>query len=210
MSILLMLKEGGSLGIDGPGVNEDIDLLPESGANGKLTLIETKTISVDTAEFEFDNLQGDTYNTHHIIGELPVSGTDGSQYEIRIQYTVGGTRITSGNQYNHRFVQIKAGSGSRNTRASDANYHLAREQFDDAAAEKSFNFNNVIHNLGSSTLKTITEFRGSSHAGATTSRQSLGGFFFKQSGPVEKIHFYTTATNGFRAGARLSLYGYAE
>ena len=75
MSMLLMLKEGGSLGIDGPGVNEDIDLLPESGANGKLTLIETKTISVDTAEFEFDNLQGDTYNTHHIIGELPVSGT---------------------------------------------------------------------------------------------------------------------------------------
>ena len=42
MSMLLMLKEGGSLGIDGPGVNEDIDLLPESGANGKLTLIETK------------------------------------------------------------------------------------------------------------------------------------------------------------------------
>ena len=208
MSMLLMLKEGGSLGIDGPGVNEDIDLLPNS--QGKLTLIETKTISVDTAEFEFDNLQGDTYNTHHLIGELPVSGTDGNSYEVRIQYTVGGTRITSGNVYNHRFVQIKAGSGARSTRSGNANYHLPREQIDDAASEKSFNLNNVIHNLGSSTLKTITEFRGSSHAGATTSRQSLGGFCFNNAGPVEKIHIYTTATNGFRAGARLSLYGYAE
>ena len=30
MGILLMLKEGGGLDIDGPGVNEDIDLLPNA------------------------------------------------------------------------------------------------------------------------------------------------------------------------------------
>ena len=208
--MLLMLKEGGGLDIDGPGVNEDIDLLPETGGNGKLTLIETKTISVDTAEFEFDDLQTDIYNTHHIIGELPVSGTDDTTYEVRMQYTVGGTRITSGKEYNHRFLQIKAGSGARSIRSGNENYHQAREQVDDAAAEKSFNFNNVMHNLGSETLAKITEFRGSSHAGSTTSRQSLGGWVFNNVGPVQKIHFYTTATNGFRAGARLSLYGYAE
>ena len=36
MSILMMLKEGGSLGIDSIGlpIDEDIDLLPEAGATG--------------------------------------------------------------------------------------------------------------------------------------------------------------------------------
>ena len=37
MSMLLMLKEGGSLGIDTIGnlpIDEDIDLLPEAGATG--------------------------------------------------------------------------------------------------------------------------------------------------------------------------------
>ncbi len=36
MSILLMLKEGGSLGIDSIGlpIDEDIDLLPDAGGTG--------------------------------------------------------------------------------------------------------------------------------------------------------------------------------
>ena len=40
MSILLMLKEGGSLGIDTIGnlpIDEDIDLLPDSGGGGTLS-----------------------------------------------------------------------------------------------------------------------------------------------------------------------------
>ena len=206
MSMLLMLKEGSTLGIDGP----PIDLPDTPSGNGKLTLIETVTLSSDTAEIEFANLQTDIYNTHHIIGELPVSGTDGNEYEIRIQYTVGGTRIESGNQYSNTFVQIKAGSGARSTRISTANFHLPREQFDDPAAERSTNINNVIHNLGSTTLAKVQEFRSSSHASAANSRQSIGGFIFNNTSAVEKIHWYTTADNGFAAGARLSLYGYAE
>jgi len=31
MSMLLMLKEGGTLGIDGNPIDEDIDLLPDTG-----------------------------------------------------------------------------------------------------------------------------------------------------------------------------------
>lgn len=209
--MLLMLKEGGTLGIDGNPLDESVDLLPDTpSGNGKLTLIETVTLSSDTAEIEFADLQTDTYNTHHIIGELPVSGTDGNEYEIRIQYTVGGTRIQSGNQYSNTFVQIKAGSGARSTRISTQNFHLPREQFDDPAAERSTNINNVIHNLGSTTLAKVQEFRSSSHATDVNSRQSLGGFMFNNTSAVEKIHWYTTATNGFAAGARLSLYGYAE
>ena len=40
MSILLMLKEGGSLGIDTIGnrpIDEDIDLLPDAGGSGSLS-----------------------------------------------------------------------------------------------------------------------------------------------------------------------------
>ena len=40
MGILLMLKEGGSLGIDTIGnkpIDEDIDLLPDSGGSGSLS-----------------------------------------------------------------------------------------------------------------------------------------------------------------------------
>ena len=34
MSMLLMLKEGGTLGIDGNPIDEDIDLLPDAGGLG--------------------------------------------------------------------------------------------------------------------------------------------------------------------------------
>ena len=34
MSMLLMLKEGGTLGIDGNPIDEDIDLLPDAGGSG--------------------------------------------------------------------------------------------------------------------------------------------------------------------------------
>ena len=54
MSILLMLKEGGSLGIDTIGnkpIDEDIDLLPDT-ASGTMTLafrVITNSISVTTS-----------------------------------------------------------------------------------------------------------------------------------------------------------------
>lgn len=38
MSMLLMLKEGGTLGIDGNPIDEDIDLLPDTGAGISLAL----------------------------------------------------------------------------------------------------------------------------------------------------------------------------
>ncbi len=210
MSMLLMLKEGGTLGIDGNPIDEDIDLLPDAGgANGKLTLIETQTLASAQAEFTFSSLQADTFDTHILIGELAVDGTDGTQYEIRMQYTVGGTRITSGNQYQHRYVQIKGGSGSRSTRQSTGNFHLLREQFDDPANAKSFNIYQTIHNLGSSTLSAQQEFRGNSHSSASNSRQSVGGFHFTNTGVVQTLHIYSTATNGFATGSRVSLYGVA-
>lgn len=208
--MLLMLKEGGTLGIDGNPIDEDIDLLPDAGgANGKLTLIETQTLASAQAEFTFSSLQADTFDTHILIGELAVDGTDGTQYEIRMQYSVGGSRITSGNSYEHRYVQIKGGSGSRSTRQSTGNFHLLREQFDDPANAKSFNIYNTIYNLGSSTLGATQEFRGNSHSSASNSRQSVGGFNFKLVGIVDTIHVYSTATNGFATGSRLSLYGVA-
>jgi hypothetical protein len=208
--MLLMLKEGGTLGIDGNPIDEDIDLLPDAGgANGKLTLIETQTLASAQAEFTFSSLQADTFDTHILIGELAVDGTDGSQYEIRMQYSIGGTREVTGNQYEHRYVQIKGGSGSRSTRQSTGNFHLLREQFDDPANAKSFNIYNTIHNLGSSTLGATQEFRGNSHSSASNSRQSVGGFNFKLVGIVDTIHVYSTATNGFATGSRLSLYGVA-
>ena len=210
MSMLLMLKEGGTLGIDGNPIDEDIDLLPDAGgANGKLTLIETQTLASAQAEFTFSSLQADTFDTHILIGELAVDGTDGSQYEIRMQYSIGGTREVTGNQYEHRYVQIKGGSGSRSTRQSTGNFHLLREQFDDPANAKSFNIYNTIYNLGSSTLGATQEFRGNSHSSASNSRQSVGGFNFKLVGIVSDIHVYSTATNGFATGSRLSLYGVA-
>ena len=208
--MLLMLVEGGILGIDGNPIDEDIDLLPDAGgANGKLTLIETQTLASAQAEFTFSSLQADTFDTHILIGELAVDGTDGTQYEIRMQYSVGGSRITSGNSYEHRYVQIKGGSGSRSTRQSTGNFHLLREQFDDPANAKSFNIYNTIYNLGSSTLGATQEFRGNSHSSASNSRQSVGGFNFKLVGIVDTIHVYSTATNGFATGSRLSLYGVA-
>jgi len=209
MSMLLMLKEGGTLGIDGNPIDEDIDLLPDGGgSNGKLTLIETQTLGSAQAEINFTSLQADTFDTHILIGELGTDGTDGSQYDIRMQYSVGGSRITN-NSYQHRFVQIKGGSGARSTRQANQSYHLLREQYDDPNAEKSFNIYNVIHNLGSTTLAATQEFRGNSHASATNSRQSVGGYFFLNTGAVDALYVYSTATNGFAAGSRLSLYGVA-
>ena len=52
MSMLLMLKEGGSLGIDTIGnkpIDEDIDLLPDAGSGATITLafrLITDSISV--------------------------------------------------------------------------------------------------------------------------------------------------------------------
>ena len=207
--MLLMLKEGGTLGIDGNPIDEDIDLLPDGGgSNGKLTLIETQTLASAQAEITFTSLQADTFDTHILIGELGTDGTDGSQYDLRMQYSVGVSRITT-NSYQHRFVQIKGGSGARSTRAATQSYHLLREQYDDPNAEKSFNIYNMIHNLGSSTLAATQEFRGNSHSSASNSRQSLGGFHFLNTGVVDALYVYSTATNGFAAGSRLSLYGVA-
>ena len=53
MSLLLMLKEGGSLGIDTIGnkpIDEDIDLLPEAGGSLSLAFrVITKSIPVTSS-----------------------------------------------------------------------------------------------------------------------------------------------------------------
>lgn len=102
MSILIMMKEGGSLNIDTIGnkpIDEDIDFLPDT--DGKLELISTIVADGTATSVAFTSMQEDTYRTHLLTTTAFTSAASSptGHFNMRLSNNGGSSYISSANYY---------------------------------------------------------------------------------------------------------------
>ena len=97
---------------------ESFDLERQGFLGGSLELIETQTISSDTAQVDFTNIKGALYDVHLLQAENIKNATDDQQFAFRL--SVGGTFDTD-NDYQRSIFTISADGGTDDSRDSNIN-----------------------------------------------------------------------------------------
>ena len=117
MSLLTTLKEGGGLNIDTIGnlpIDEDIDLLPDSGDIASLEFIQRTVVTSSTASVEFTSL-GD-YTTHLLTVSNFSSTVDAEVGIVNLSNNGGTSYISSGYDLSGYIVDSKGnGADSKST-----------------------------------------------------------------------------------------------
>jgi len=211
MSLLITLKEGGSLGIDTIGnlpIDEDIDLLPDN--TGTMVLLETVTLS--SAGFvDFTSLEESTYRQHVVYYRDVAVANDTKHLSFRMSKDGGTTYDSTAGIYKWHREVITNNSGSSSNAFSynnGTNYGGLLASQGNASNE----FQNgrlYFSNAGDSAEKTIVVNHNIGNTSSNGLDAMWGGVLYNSVGTVNAIRFQQHDGGNVREGV-FSLYGISE
>ena len=170
---------------------------------GQLELIETQTLTTDTASVIFDEIQQDVYNVHFITYNNAPCDSSGNRLKLR--FFENGVE-ESGSVYQYA-LQLSSGNGTFSEAKSTGqdNIHLGTNtETTDNGADNGYIY---IYNAGDSTKYTFTtQHTTGLYFSGEHLRAYFGSGVLPQTSTVDQFKIY--ASNGnIETGASFSLYG---
>jgi len=171
---------------------------------GQLELIETKDITVMTANIDFTDIKENIYNVHFITANDVTSNTTGRHMVKQFSTDGGSTFVSSGYQYAQ---QYGTGAGSfgetKSTSASFLGYWTASISPLSNQTAQAYSY---FYNLGDSTKYSFTTFQSSAWYSTGPNYQMIfGSAVYPSANVVNAIRLKSDSTSSFTG--QFSLYG---
>ena len=181
----------------------DISLLENKGhAGGSLELIETQTISSDTAQVDFTNIKGAKYDVHILQASNIKNASDNQQFAIRM--SVGGTFDTD-NDYQRAIFTLSADGGSDESRDSNINNIFFTLNQGNATNEKGNGYA-YFYNLHNSSKMSFVTLQTTTINVNGYYKMNFGGGVYDQTASVDGIRIFMSNGSNIASGV-FNLYG---
>lgn len=183
-------------------LDESFDLQSSGHLGGSLELIETQTVTSDTAQVDFTNIKGERYDVHVLYAENIKNATDDQQFAFR--FSVGGTFDTD-NDYQRAIFTLSADGGTDDSRDSNINNIFFTLNQGNATNEKGNGYA-YFYNLHDSAKHSFVTLQTTTINVNGIYKMNFGGGVYDQTASVDGIRiFISNGTN--IASAVFSLYG---
>ena len=182
---------------------DDLNNLESTGElGGSLELIETQTISSDTAQVDFTNIKGAKYDIHFLQAENIKNATDDQQFAFRL--SVGGTFDTD-NDYQRAIFTISADGGSAESRDSNINNIFFTLNQGNATNEKGNGYA-YFYNLHNSSKMSYVTLQTTTINVNGYYKTNFGGGVYDQTASVDGIRIFMSNGSNIASGV-FNLYG---
>ena len=169
---------------------------------GQLELIETKSVTSNVAQVDFDALNTDKYNVHFLTANNMKNASDDQQFAFR--FKVGGSVVTA-NDYQRAIFSINGAGTTNESRdtATSANFFTLNQG--NATNEKGNGYA-YFYNLGDSTKYSFFTTHSTYIDNGGNYKTSFGSFVYDIATTVDGIS--VIMSNGSNiADGEYSLYG---
>jgi hypothetical protein len=181
----------------------DINELEAKGHfGGSLELIQSQTISSDTAQVDFTNIKGAKYDVHFLQAHNIKNATDDQQFAIRM--SVGGTFDTD-NDYQRAIFTLSADGGSDESRDSNINQIFFTLNQGNATNEKGNGYA-YFYNLHNSSTKSFVTLQTTTINVNGFYKQNYGAGVYDQTASVDGIRICMSNGSNIASGV-FNLYG---
>ena len=182
---------------------DDLNNLESTGElGGSLELIETQTISSDTAQVDFTNIKGAKYDIHFLQAENIKNATDDQQFAFRL--SVGGTFDTD-NDYQRAIFTLSADGGSSESRDSNINNIFFTLNQGNATNEKGNGYA-YFYNLHNSSKMSYVTLQTTTINVNGYYKMNFGGGVYDQTASVDGIRIFMSNGSNIASGV-FNLYG---
>ena len=186
-------------------VEEAFDLQREGFLGGSFELIETQTITSDTAQVDFTNIKGSKYDVHMLHAKNIKNATDDQQFAFRL--SVGGTFDTD-NDYQRSIFTLSADAGTDDSRDSNINNIFFTLNQGNATNEKGNGYA-YFYNLHNSSKYSFVNIHTTTINVNGVYKMNYGGGVYDQVASVDGIRVFMSNGSNIASGV-FSLYGYKE
>ena len=181
----------------------DISLLENKGhTGGSLELIETQTISSNTAAVDFTDIKADIYDVHRLDIINARSDTDNKDFSLRV--SVGGT-FDVGSNYHRALMSVDANGGTQESYATTSSQMDITLHTGNASYEKANSYI-YIHNAGNSSTYTFNTNHSTTINVNNVYKMLYGGGCYDQTGIVDGFRIFMDASGNIESGV-FNLYG---
>lgn len=183
-------------------ISEAYELEKVGQLSGSLELIESQTISSDTAQVDFTNIKGAKYDVHLLQASNIKNATDDQQFAIRM--SVGGTFDTD-NDYQRAIFTLSADGGSDESRDNNINNIFFTLNQGNATNEKGNGYA-YFYNLHDSSLMSLVNIHTTTINVNGESKMNFGGGIYDQTASVDGIRIFMSNGSNIASGV-FTLYG---
>ena len=181
---------------------ESFDLERQGFLGGSLELIESLTISSDTAQVDFTNIKGSKYDVHLLQASNIKNATDDQQFSIRM--SVGGTFDTD-NDYQRAIFTLSADGGSAESRDNNINHIFFTLNQGNATNEKGNGYA-YFYNLHDSSTMSFVNIHTTTINVNGVYKMNFGGGVYDQTASVDGIRIFMSNGSNIASGV-FKLYG---
>ena len=182
--------------------SEILQLEKDGHWGGSLELIESQTISSDTAQVDFTNIKGAKYDVHLLQASNIKNATDNQQFAIRM--SVGGTFDTD-NDYQRAIFTISADGGTDESRDSNINNIFFTLNQGNATNEKGNGYA-YFYNLHNSSKMSFVTLQTTTINVNGQYKMNFGGGVYDQTASVDGIRIFMSNGSNIASGV-FNLYG---
>ena len=182
--------------------SEILQLTKDGSWGGSLELIETQTISSDTAQVDFTNIKGAKYDVHVLQASNIKNASDNQQFAIRM--SVGGTFDTD-NDYQRAIFTISADGGTDESRDSNINNIFFTLNQGNATNEKGNGYA-YFYNLHNSSKMSFVTLQTTTINVNGHYKMNFGGGVYDQTASVDGIRIFMSNGSNIASGV-FNLYG---
>ena len=182
--------------------SEILQLTKEGSWGGSLELIESQTISSNTAQVDFTNIKGAKYDVHILQASNIKNATDNQQFAIRM--SVGGTFDTD-NDYQRAIFTIATNGGTDESRDTNINNIFFTLNQGNATNEKGNGYA-YFYNLHNSSKMSFVTLQTTTINVNGQYKMNFGGGVYDQTASVDGIRIFMSNGSNIASGV-FNLYG---
>ena len=182
--------------------SEILQLEKDGHWGGSLELIESQTISSDTAQVDFTNIKGAKYDVHMLQASNIKNATDNQQFAIRM--SVGGTFDTD-NDYQRAIFTMSGDGGTDESRNSNINNIFFTLNQGNATNEKGNGYA-YFYNLHNSSKMSFVTLQTTTINVNGQYKMNFGGGVYDQTASVDGIRIFMSNGSNIASGV-FNLYG---
>ena len=182
--------------------SEILQLTKDGSWGGSLELIESQTISSNTAQVDFTNIKGAKYDVHILQASNIKNATDNQQFAIRM--SVGGTFDTD-NDYQRAIFTIATNGGTDESRDSNINNIFFTLNQGNATNEKGNGYA-YFYNLHNSSKMSFVTLQTTTINVNGQYKMNFGGGVYDQTASVDGIRIFMSNGSNIASGV-FNLYG---
>jgi len=182
--------------------SEILQLEKDGHWGGSLELIESQTISSNTAQVDFTNIKGAKYDVHLLQASNIRNASDDQQFAIR--FSVGGTFDTD-NDYQRAIFTIGGDTNSDESRDANINNIFFTIHQGNATNEKGNGYA-YFYNLHNSSKMSFVTLQTTTINVNGVYKMNFGGGVYDQTASVDGIRIFMSNGSNIASGV-FNLYG---